>query len=150
MWAIFFLFLGDSFRQQRKPTKQDILFGWGQTAGALRLLLCYTKRRWLKELSPSCLNGSLSKVDQQLDSFFLLILIAETNTTVVQFALLAGVDVVLYSTTLAYRPVVNCVNKTVYCMINLNHRITHLFLQFMKLNFCECWHWYDMSDLRVW
>lgn len=114
----FFIFLGDSFRQQRKLTKQDILFGWDQTAGALKSHLCYTKRRWLRVLSPSCQNASLSKVDQLFDSLFWYILIPETNSlrllTICQCFNHCTSFILLCTrsrSAVTYKPIINCVNR---------------------------------------
>ncbi|CDQ67287.1 unnamed protein product [Oncorhynchus mykiss] len=55
------MILGGYSKQPRRPTRLAISSGWAQTAGAQRYLQCYTKRRWQRELSPSCPNASPSE-----------------------------------------------------------------------------------------
>lgn len=61
----FFTFVGGYSMLLKRPTRQAISSGWVQTAGAQRSLRLCTRRRWQRELSPSCPNGSPSKVQRR-------------------------------------------------------------------------------------
>lgn len=50
--------------QRKRPTRQVILSGWVQTAGAQRSLRLCSRRRWQREQSPSCPSVSPSEVQR--------------------------------------------------------------------------------------